>query len=112
MNITPQRRNTLLPPVRAVTRNVRIPQARHFARAASRGGGVLPGDGVYASIEECCELQGLPPSFFDNTPFKKEAIRVMLGNGVPLAMGRAIARAVREMINTKGIANVSAVKEA
>jgi len=82
-------------PARAVTRNVRIPKARHFARAAMHGGGVLPGDGEMATIEHVCELQGLPGSFPRQGPFRIEALRLMLGNGVPLAMGRAIARAVQ-----------------
>lgn len=85
----------ILTPARTVTRNVRIPGRKHFAKAKARGGGVLPGDGRYASIAEICELQGLPGTFPRNGPFRVSALRVMLGNGVPLAMGRAIAKAVR-----------------
>lgn len=94
-------RSTLFPPERAVTRNVRRPQARHFAKAAARGRGVLPGDGEYAPIEEVCELQGLPSDFTAKLPYKREALRIMLGNGVPLPMGRALARAVKEAIGIK-----------
>jgi len=42
-----------------------------------------------------CELQGLPEDF-DLLPFTKEWKGKVLGNGVPLPMGRAIAKAVRK----------------
>jgi DNA (cytosine-5)-methyltransferase 1 len=50
------------------------------------------------SVERMCELQGLPPDFFAHSPFTKTAQQKMLGNGVPLAMGRALAKAVRRAI--------------
>lgn len=43
---------------------------------------------------EACELQGLPPDF-DIPPFKTQWKYEVLGNAVPMAMGRAIAKAVR-----------------
>ena len=89
-------------PERAVTRNVRIPKARHYARAQARGGGVLPGDGEVATLEKVCELQGLPASFPIKGPFRIEALRLMLGNGVPLAMGRAMAKAVKVAVINDG----------
>lgn len=91
----------ILFPERAVTRNVRIPKARHFAKARARGGGVLPGDGEYASISRVCELQGLPGSFPDRGPFRRESLRLMLGNGVPLPMGRAVAKAIKRALGSK-----------
>ena len=48
------------------------------------------------SIAECLELQGLPPSFFTDSPFTKRSQQEMLGNGVPLPMGRCLARAVKK----------------
>jgi DNA (cytosine-5)-methyltransferase 1 len=48
------------------------------------------------SLAECCELQGLPGTFLDDAPFTKEGKHQVVGNGVPIPMGRAIARAVRE----------------
>jgi DNA (cytosine-5)-methyltransferase 1 len=45
-----------------------------------------------------CELQGLPADFLERAPFTADAKRVVVGNGVPLKMGRAIARAVRQAI--------------
>jgi DNA (cytosine-5)-methyltransferase 1 len=44
---------------------------------------------------EACELQGLP-SDFDIPPFKVQWKYEALGNGVPMAMGRAVAQAVRK----------------
>ena len=47
------------------------------------------------SFGEWCRLQGLPDGF-DLPPFKvAEKIRAV-GNGVPIPLGRAIARAVKE----------------
>ncbi len=42
------------------------------------------------------ELQGLPPDFFGhNSPLTEQGKRKVLAQGVPLPMGRAIARAVK-----------------
>lgn len=49
-------------------------------------------------LRESCLLQGLPADFFDQfapRPFTVEGAQKMLGNGVPLPMGRAFAKAVR-----------------
>lgn len=46
-------------------------------------------------LEDACELQGLPRDFTDSLPFRKEAKLKAVANGVPLPMGRAIARAIR-----------------
>jgi DNA (cytosine-5)-methyltransferase 1 len=53
------------------------------------------------SIEELCELQGLPRDFFAHSPFTKTAQAEMLGNGVPVPMGRCIARAVKAALADK-----------
>jgi DNA (cytosine-5)-methyltransferase 1 len=47
------------------------------------------------SLEDACELQGLPRDFTEHMPFRKEAKLKAVANGVPLPMGRAIARAVK-----------------
>jgi len=82
-------------PQQAVTSNVRIPQKRHIEKARGKGG-VFPGDGIMQSIPIACALQGLPQDCFDDSPYKVSAVRKMLGNGVPMAMGRAVAKAVKE----------------
>lgn len=54
----------------------------------NRGGGTL-------ELAEMVRLQGLPAGFLEEQPFTSSAKRQMVGNGVPLPMGRAIARAVK-----------------
>jgi len=47
-------------------------------------------------------LQGLPPDFFDeHSPFRKDAQRKMVGNGVPQAMGLALARAIARVTDAQ-----------
>ena len=47
------------------------------------------------TIERCAELQGLPPDFLRDAPFTASGKYEVIGNGVPLPMGRAVARAVK-----------------
>lgn len=47
-----------------------------------------------ADYRNHCRLQGVPEGFLDQTPFTIEGKIRVLGNGVPLALGRAIAAAV------------------
>jgi DNA (cytosine-5)-methyltransferase 1 len=42
-----------------------------------------------------CRLQGLPAGFLDDAPFTVSGKIEVVGNGVPLAMGRAVAHAVK-----------------
>ena len=51
-----------------------------------------------SSLARLCELQGLPADFLADAPFTVAAKCKAVGNGVPMAMGRALARAVREAI--------------
>lgn len=50
------------------------------------------------SLQRLCELQGLPADYADRLPFTVSAACKAIGNGVPLPMGRAIAKAVKEVI--------------
>lgn len=88
-------RNNLLPLERAVTRNARLPSTEDHRKRKGRGG-ILPGNGRYMPLADVVELCGLPRTFHKSSQFKTESLRLMLGNGVPLPMGRAIARAVRD----------------
>ncbi len=47
---------------------------------------------------DCLRLQGLPADFLSNAPFTSAGKQEVVGNGVPLPMGRAIARAVRKAL--------------
>jgi DNA (cytosine-5)-methyltransferase 1 len=58
----------------------------------NRGGGSLP-------LERMCELQGLPKDFLAEAPFTVSAKRQVVGNGVPLPMGRAVAAAIQRAIS-------------
>jgi site-specific DNA-cytosine methylase len=58
------------------------------------GGAVA--EGALMPLADMLALQGLPADFCKHIPFKLDAFRQMLGNGVPRHMGRAIAKAVRE----------------
>jgi DNA (cytosine-5)-methyltransferase 1 len=46
-------------------------------------------------LTEAVRLQGLPDGFLDDAPFTQAGKVKVIGNGVPLPMGRVIARAVR-----------------
>lgn len=49
------------------------------------------------SIAQVCKAQGLPPTFLDEAPFTVHGKRKVLGNGVPLPTGRAVARAIKNL---------------
>lgn len=65
-----------------------------------RQAGTLPGQTPRRTIERCAELQGLPADFLKDAPFTAEGKYRVIGNGVPLPMGRAIARAVKAALET------------
>lgn len=52
----------------------------------------------WANLRKSLEFQGLPSDFLDNSPFTLEGASGVIGNGVPLPMGRAVAKAVKESI--------------
>jgi DNA (cytosine-5)-methyltransferase 1 len=47
------------------------------------------------TLGDMLELQGFPRDMLDHQPFTLAAAKKMVGNGVPYAMGRAVARAIR-----------------
>lgn len=71
-----------------------------YAVLAGHGGGVGT---VYRrmakySLSEACALQGLPETFTDALPFTRNWKYEVIGNGVPIPMGRAIAAAVKRAL--------------
>lgn len=68
------------------------------SRRLSRESGVLPGQKPRRSISRCAELQGLPPDFLSDAPFTAAGKCRAIGNGVPLPMGRAVAKAVKRAL--------------
>jgi DNA (cytosine-5)-methyltransferase 1 len=73
-------------------------------RKEHRRGAVTSSDGGATvrmnryTVEEAAELQGLPTDFLDDAPFTRDGKLKAIANGVPLPMGRAIAKAVKEAI--------------
>lgn len=63
-------------------------------KARYRGGELYK----YQAIEDMCDAQGLPRDFAESLPFTREGTRRAVGNGVPLPMGRAVARAVKRAL--------------
>lgn len=57
-------------------------------------------DSLY-TIERMLELQGLPAGFLEDAPFTHQGKRKAIGNGVPLPMGRAVARAVKAALEQR-----------
>lgn len=51
-----------------------------------------------AAAQDLCRKQGLPDDFLERLPFTVTGKCKAIGNGVPIPMGRAIARAVKEAI--------------
>jgi len=49
-----------------------------------------------AALRESLRLQGLPEDYCDDMPFTLKGKHKVIGNGVPLPMGQAIAKAVRK----------------
>jgi DNA (cytosine-5)-methyltransferase 1 len=60
--------------------------------------GSLASRGRARKLEEALLLQGLPRDFFEDSPFTARAKGEMLGNAVPMFMGRALARAVKRAL--------------
>lgn len=58
-----------------------------------------PGQGHREKFSEMCRMQGLPENFLDESPLTMTGKREMIGNGVPLAMGRAVAKAVKRALS-------------
>ena len=53
------------------------------------------------NVKESLRLQGLPADFLDHAPFTKEGKQKVIGNGVPLPTGRAVAQAVLKFLFSK-----------
>ena len=53
---------------------------------------------VRYTLSEAIRLQGLPEGFLASAPFTKSGALQAVANGVPLPMGRAIARAVKRAV--------------
>ncbi len=66
---------------------------RTYTETGKRHG---PSTGARATIGNMLTLQGVPAEWLDESPFTTDSKRRMIGNGVPIPMGRALAKAIRE----------------
>ena len=57
--------------------------------------------GSRASIDQMARAQGIDPARFEHTPFTTTELRRAIANGVPLPMGRAVARAVKHALGRR-----------
>lgn len=72
---------------------------KRMAAVTSSDGGPSVRMGRY-KLADALRLQGLPEDFLDNAPFTAEGKLKAVANGVPIPMGRVIARAIKEAIQT------------
>lgn len=61
----------------------------------------MHGRGSRQTVAEALRLQGLPDGFLDGSPFTMEGKQRAIGNGVPLPLGRAVAKAVKAALEDR-----------
>ena len=69
-----------------------------WERGKGKQGGRSRSDRSVKALVNYVRWQGLPPDFLADSPFTVEGKVRVIGNGVPLPMGRAIARAVKRAL--------------
>ena len=74
------------------------PEYRNAVTAAHAGSRDFGNPIKRYTIAEACYLQGVPGNFLEDAPFTQQGKLQVLANGVPIPMGRAIARAVRRAL--------------
>lgn len=84
----------------AVTRDAReVPVALGGSgkpkKRKNQTGGTAPHEGSPLPLAEMLRRQGFPADMLDGCPLTTAGARGVVGNGVPLAMGRQLARAIR-----------------
>jgi DNA (cytosine-5)-methyltransferase 1 len=77
----------------------------HAVTAAHAGDRRVRSKGKIAryAVPEAARLQGLPADFLEDAPFTQQGKLKVIANGVPLPMGRAIARGVRRAMHSEHI---------
>lgn len=98
-------------PQRAVTTDARLGSVGGRIRANKRGSGMAPNEGPLMPFADMLAAQGLPADYLSHSAFTQSAKRKMIGNGVPLAMGRAVAAAVVEALGLEATQDVSSLTE-
>lgn len=82
-----------------VTRSMRELLSRKKRTKRPDGSQSGPASGPRIDLADMLRLQGIPGDFFEFSPFTMDAKRKMIGNGVPLPMGRALAKAIKQVIH-------------
>jgi DNA (cytosine-5)-methyltransferase 1 len=80
--------------------NVKIGGSGKVKRTYYAGGRGTPGHGPRTTVGDMLELQGAPRDMLDESPFTESAKRQMIGNGVPVPLAAAIARAVKRAVHS------------
>jgi DNA (cytosine-5)-methyltransferase 1 len=57
--------------------------------------------GARASVEDMAKAQGIDPARFEDSPFTRGELRRAIANGVPLPLGRAVAKAVKRALESE-----------
>lgn len=78
------------------------PPARNARTVTAGSGGGKIARNSY-SVADACRLQGLPADFMDKTPFTVQGKVRAVANGVPMSMGRAIAKGVMAYLDLKAL---------
>jgi DNA (cytosine-5)-methyltransferase 1 len=73
-----------------------------WERGKGKNGGRSRSDRTIKALGRYVELQGLPPGFLADAPLTVEGKVRVVGNGVPLPMGRAVAAAVKRAMYGAG----------
>jgi len=76
------------------------PKALHGAVTGSDGGASVRMRRY--RLPEACQLQGLPEDFLAEAPFTAQGKLQVVANGVPLPLGRALARAIKSALTKEG----------
>jgi len=102
-----RKRRARLPAVTSTDGGERPSEKKRVKAVSGSNGGaggdrVTPGAGNNGrgryKLADACRLQGLPEDFLADAPFTADGKLKAIANGVPLPMGRAIARAIRQVI--------------
>lgn len=91
----------------AIGGNGKVKRTRTERHIATRKGASAMGFKTRGYLADAIRLQGLPDGFLDHAPFTVAGKIKVVGNGVPLPMGRAIARAVKAALYPDTMASVA-----
>jgi DNA (cytosine-5)-methyltransferase 1 len=92
----------IFPPPAFHIEGVALESANHVPVVLSSG--QAGNGGSRRSIRDMALAQGIDPARFDHSPFTTTELRRAIANGVPLPLGRAVAKAVRQALESTRLA--------